>query len=40
MSTCESVTSPDFDIEQKELIGQIYSEIEPSQTLTMKKDGE
>lgn len=40
MSTCESVTSPDFYIEQKELIGQIYSEIEPSQTLTMKKDGE
>ena len=40
MSTCESVTSLDFELEQKELIGQIYSEIEPSQTLTMKKDGE
>ena len=40
MSTCESVTSPDFEIEQKELIGLIYSEIEPSQILTLKKDGE
>ena len=40
MSTCDSVDTPDFEIEQKELIGLIYGEIEPSQSLTMKKDGE
>lgn len=40
MSTGEDVTSIDFDIKQKELIGLIYGEIEPSQTLSIKKDGE
>ena len=36
----QDTTTPDFEIEQKELIGLIYSEIEPSTSLTKKKDGE
>jgi len=36
----QDITSPDFEIEQKELIGLIYGEIEPSTSLTKKKDGE
>ena len=36
----QDITFPDFDIEQKELIGLIYGEIEPSTSLTKKKDGE
>ena len=40
MSTCDTITTPDFEIEQKELIGSIYGEIEQTQSLSIKKDGE
>lgn len=40
INSTQDISSPDFDIQQKEFIGMIYGEIEPSQTLTLKKGGE